>query len=167
VLSGLICFCRPLARVWLDFRCFSLDSNFRALVYFIVAISDLRMKVKHFRDLQVWQRSMALARSVYSLTVSFPKSETFGLTQQMRRAAVSVPSNIAEGRGRLTDKSFALFLSQARGSLNELETQLELSMQLGFAKGTQCSATLREIDEIARMLNALQRTLQHPAVDSV
>jgi four helix bundle protein len=82
------------------------------------------MKTRCFRDLQVWQRSMDLARNVYALTNSFPGSETFGLTSQFRRAAVSVPSNIAEGRGRLTDKSFAVFLAQARGSLYELETQI-------------------------------------------
>jgi four helix bundle protein len=123
------------------------------------------MKERHFRDLQVWQRSMALACSVYGITAHFPQAEKFGPTQQMRRAAVSVPSNIAEGRGRRTDKSFALFLSQARGSLNELETQLELSMQLGFAEAGQCSATLQEIDEIARMLNALQGTLQSASGD--
>jgi len=121
------------------------------------------MRVKHFRGLKVWQRSMALARGVYQLTALFPKSEIFGIVQQMRRAAVSVPSNIAEGHGRHTDRSFALFLRQARGSLNELETQLELSVQLGFAQTSQCSATLQEIDELARMLSALQATLVRPS----
>ena len=120
------------------------------------------MKVKHFRDLQVWQRSMGLARNIYSLTAGFPRSEKFGLTDQMRRAAVSVPSNIAEGHGRLSDKSFAVFLSQARGSLNELETQLELSTQLGFAQPAQCCAALQEIEELARMLNAFLPTLRRP-----
>ena len=120
------------------------------------------MKVKHFRDLQVWQRSMGLARNIYSLTAGFPRSERFGLTDQMRRAAVSVPSNIAEGHGRLSDKSFAVFLSQARGSLNELETQLELSTQLGFAQPAQCFAALQEIEELARMLNAFLPTLRRP-----
>jgi len=118
------------------------------------------MKTCHFRDLQVWQRAMSLARNVYVLTDSFPRTETFGLCQQMRRAAVSVPSNIAEGHGRLTDKSFALFISQARGSLNELETQMELSVQMGLAQGSSCSVTMDEIDELRRMLNALLRRLQ-------
>ena len=77
---------------------------------------------------------MSLAREVYSLTAAFPRSETFGITNQMRRAAVLVASNRAEGHGRLTDKSFAFFLSQARGSLNELATQLDLAVQLGFAE---------------------------------
>jgi four helix bundle protein len=90
------------------------------------------MKTKHFRDLLVWQRSMKLAQEIYSLTQGFPKNETFGLTSQLRRSAVSVPSNIAEGQGRLSDKSFAVFLGQARGSLFEMETQIELACGLGF-----------------------------------
>src|SRR5579875_2284019 len=93
----------------------------------------IHMKTRHFRDLQVWQKSMALAAAVYSLTDGFPKREVFGLTSQMRRSAVSVPSNIAEGHGRLSDPSFALFLGHARGSLYELETQTELAIQLVFA----------------------------------
>lgn len=113
------------------------------------------MKARHFRDLQVWQRAMSLARSVYALTESFPQTEAFGLCQQMRRAAVSVPSNIAEGHGRMTDKSFALFLSQARGSLNELETQLELSLLMGFTPGDSAKGAMREMDQLRRMLNAL------------
>jgi len=102
---------------------------------------------------------MSLARSVYALTERFPQTETFGLCQQMRRAAVSVPSNIAEGHGRLTDKSFALFLSQARGSLNELETQLDLSLLLGFTQGDSAKGAMREMDELRRMLNALLHEL--------
>ena len=105
---------------------------------------------------------MDLARSVYGLTAVFPPSEIFGLTQQMRRAAVSVPSNIAEGHGRLTDKSFALFLSQARGSLNELETQLELSIQMGFIQAAQCSRARRDIRELAMMLNSLLTVVRRP-----
>lgn len=113
------------------------------------------MKARHFRDLQVWQRSMRLARDVFSITAQFPKSQTFGLAAQMQRAAVSVPSNIAEGHGRLSNRSFALFLSQARGSLNELQTQIELAHQMGFADGGSCSKAIVEMEEIARMLNAL------------
>jgi four helix bundle protein len=124
------------------------------------------MKTKHFRDLQVWQHSMSLARSVYGLTQGYPQSEVFGLAQQMRRAAVSIPSNIAEGHGRLSDKSFALFLSQARGSLNELETQLELSIQLGFIEAAQCVSAIQKIDELARMLNALLTAVRRPSTQS-
>lgn len=113
------------------------------------------MKVRHYRDLQVWQRSMALARHVFLLTESFPRAQHFGLASQMQRAAVSVPSNIAEGHGRLTDRSFAQFLSQARGSLNELETQIELSRQLGFAAPAACQELMADANEIGKMLNAL------------
>lgn len=98
---------------------------------------------------------MALARDVFQLTAGFPKSQTFGLASQMQRAAVSIPSNIAEGHGRLTERSFALFLSQARGSLNELETQVELSSQMGFANPSICRKLLAEGEELAKMLNAL------------
>jgi four helix bundle protein len=111
------------------------------------------MKTRHFRDLQVWQRSMALAASIYTLTNRFPKREVFGLTAQMRRSAVSVPSHIAEGHGRLTDPGFALFLGHARGSLYELETQTELAIQLGFAEAAADKDALDLIHEVARMLN--------------
>jgi four helix bundle protein len=114
-----------------------------------------RMKTRCFRDLQVWQRSMELARKVYAVTNTFPRSETFGLTSQLRRAAVSVPSNIAEGRGRLTDKSFAVFLAQARGSLYELETQIELAASLGFADSQQADSLITEAAQIAAMIQSL------------
>jgi|SRR5580700_485408 four helix bundle protein len=113
------------------------------------------MKTQSFRNLQVWQRSMALARDIFRLTDAFPKSQLFGLTSQMQRCAVSVPSNIAEGHGRMTDKSFSLFLSQARGSLNELETQVELALRLQFAKPDESRLILQEITEVGKMLNAL------------
>lgn len=113
------------------------------------------MKARHFRDFQVWQRSMALARDGFGLTESFPKSQLFGLVSQMQRAAVSIPSNIAEGHGRLTDRSFAQFLSQARGSLNELETQIELARQLSFAAPAACQQLMTDANELGRMLNAL------------
>jgi four helix bundle protein len=113
------------------------------------------MKVRHFRDLQVWQGAMRLARDVFDFTEAFPRSQVFGLTSQMQRAAVSIPSNIAEGHGRLTDRSFAQFLSQARGSLNELETQAELARAMGFASAAASRKLLAEIEELAKMLNAL------------
>lgn len=98
---------------------------------------------------------MRLAQDVYRLTESFPKSELFGLTSQIRRAAVSVPSNIAEGRGRMSQKSFALFLSQARGSFYELETQVELARDLRFAEKNQADTIIAEAAEISRMLHGL------------
>jgi four helix bundle protein len=118
------------------------------------------MKAVHFRKLLIWQRSMELVVRVYRLTAVLPRSESFGLIDQMRRAAVSVPSNISEGHGRGSKKSFGLFLRQARGSLNELETQVELCVQLAFAKIDQCSEILREIDEIGRMPTAFESALR-------
>lgn len=103
---------------------------------------------------------MTLAAAIYALTDRYPKREIFGLTAQMRRAAVSVPSNIAEGHGRLSDRNLALFLGHARGSLYELETQTELAIQLGFAEQEAAAAILEQIHEIARMLNGLLATLR-------
>jgi len=106
---------------------------------------------------------MRLAQSVYEVTQSFPKQEMFGLTGQMRRAAVSIPSNIAEGQGRESDRSFALFLSQAGGSLYELETQLELARNLEMLSDMQTEKLLSEAAEIGRMLHGLRKTLRREA----
>lgn len=113
------------------------------------------MNTRNFHDLLVWQRSMGLARQIYALTAEFPKSELFGLSNQLRRAAVSVPSNIAEGHGRLTDKGFAAFLGQARGSLYEMQTQIELAGDLGFLSAENAQILMTEATDIARMLNGL------------
>lgn len=113
---------------------------------------ELSMENRHFRDLQVWQRSMALVGDMYTLTDHFPWSELFGLTSQIRRAAVSVPSNIAEGRGRMTEKSFAVFLSQTRGSLYELETQIELASDPGFTSKDRADAIIAQAAAISRMI---------------
>jgi four helix bundle protein len=118
------------------------------------------MKTRHFRDLEVWQRSMELAQAVYTASKDFPKSEIFGLAAQMRRAAVSVPSNIAEGHGRLTPKSFAVFLGQARGSLCELETQIELAGKLGYLPAEDVFHLLGEATAVAQMLNGFLRKLR-------
>jgi four helix bundle protein len=117
--------------------------------------NGIRMATRRFRDLQVWQRSMGLAREAYKMTSTFPRDERFGLTSQIRRCAVSVPSNIAEGRGRLTDKGFMVFLGQARGSLYELETQVELATEFGFVNSAQAQPILREAAEVGRMLEGL------------
>ena len=102
---------------------------------------------------------MRLARDIYNITETFPKTESFGLVMQLRRAAVSVPSNIAEGHGRLSDKSLRLFLSQARGSLFEIETQLELAAELRYADPQQTSLLIAHCGEVARMLNGLLRVV--------
>lgn len=113
-------------------------------------------KVKHYKDLIVWQKGMDLARRVYQLTMNFPPEEKFGLVAQMRRAAVSVPSNIAEGQARHTTREFLLFLSHAGGSLAELETQLLLSVDLGYCSQSRIGLVANEVGEIQRMLAAVR-----------
>jgi four helix bundle protein len=121
------------------------------------------MKTRQFRDLLVWQRSMQLVEAVYAATRTFPKEEMFGLAGQMRRAAVSVPSNIAEGQGRESLKSFAQFLVQAQGSLYELETQIELARNLGLIPSEAMSELLEGSGEIGRMLHGLRNALRRKA----
>ncbi len=102
---------------------------------------------------------MTLARDV-SVTKRFPKEELFGLSSQMRRAAVSVPSNIAEGQGQSTDKGFILFLSHARGSLYELETQTELAQSLGYMDTKQMDRVLSGCQEVGRMVHGLMNSMR-------
>src|SRR5256885_2450253 len=103
-----------------------------------------------FRDLIVWQKSKALAKKIYKLTKNFPKEEVFGLTSQIRRAAVSIPANIAEGKGRGTQKDFCHFLVQARGSLFEVETLAELASDLGYFVILDQQEIQGDYDEIGR-----------------
>ncbi len=116
-------------------------------------------RTRHFRDLIAWQKSMELARKIYTLTANFPKTEQYGLVSQMRRCAVSVPSNIAEGHGRLTDPVLRTFLSQARGSVFELETQLQLAADLGFSSAKSAEVLMQDCNEVARILNGLLKVL--------
>ena len=116
-------------------------------------------KPKHYKDLLVWQKGMLLARLVYKLTINFPADERYGLTSQLRRAAVSVPSNIAEGQARQGTKEFVQFLSHAQGSLAEVETQLLLSVDLGFARQEGVQSALQEVYELQKMIVALKRKL--------
>ena len=90
------------------------------------------MPVQHYRELLVWQRAMDLVEAVYRLTGHFPSTQIYGLTSQLRRAAVSVPSNIAEGQGRSTTRDFLHHLSMAQGSLFEAETQISIGQRLGY-----------------------------------
>jgi four helix bundle protein len=106
-------------------------------------------------QLRVWQDAMVLVRRVYEISASFPAEERFGLTAQMRRSAVSVPSNIAEGAARGSSKEFARFLSIARGSLSELDTQLRIAHDLGFA---DTRGLLQTVDSIFAMLAGLARS---------
>lgn len=134
--------------------------DFRALAPRGSRACNVCMKCTHFRDLQVWQRSMTLAQAVYAATRELPKEEMFGLTSQLRRSAVSIPSNIAEGQGRDSDKSFALFLTQAQGSLYELETQIELARNLRMMGAGPAKQLLTEASEIGRMIHGLLRALR-------
>ncbi len=116
-----------------------------------------------YRDLLVWQKGMALVREVYILTKEFPDEERFGLISQMRRAAVSIPSNIAEGQARHTTREFIQFISHAEGSLAELDTQIRVSIELGFcpdALAARPASLLQLADELRRMLNSLRRKLE-------
>jgi four helix bundle protein len=118
------------------------------------------MRTRNYRELVVWQRGMQLAREVYRQTGLLPKSEVFGLQSQMRRAAVSIPSNIAEGHGRLSDQLFRVFLAQARGSLCELETQVQLCEDLEFIEAVQAKGLSDLCNEVARMINGLLKSLK-------
>ena len=116
--------------------------------------------MKDHKDLIVWQKSMELTRIIYTLTKRFPQGEIFGLTNQIRRAVDSIPSNIAEGFGRNSDKQFIHFLKIAKGSAAELETQLLISRDLSYLTAKDAKSTLALYDEIARMLGALIRNIE-------
>jgi four helix bundle protein len=120
------------------------------------------MGVRNYRDLIVWQKAMDLVSLVYQFTESFPQKEVFGLTNQLRRAAVSIPSNIAEGQGRNTNRDFRHYLSMARGSLQEVETQLELARRLGYLIETKLTEIIELSSEVARLINGLSRALADP-----
>jgi four helix bundle protein len=110
---------------------------------------------QRFQDLTVWQRAVKMAVGTYAVTKCFPSSEIYGLTSQMRRAAVSVASNIAEGRGRLTEGEFRQFLGQAQGSNCELQTQIEVARHLRFATEEQLNDVAGLSVEVGKMLSAL------------
>src|SRR5579863_9769822 len=113
-----------------------------------------------YRDLEVWQAAMELAVQVYRLTAMFPKEERYGLTSQIRRAAVSVPSNIAEGKGRSSDKELIQFLCHSRGSLFEIETQLAIGERLGYSTKEECDEVRGETARIGQMINGLIRSVR-------
>lgn len=114
--------------------------------------------IKSYRELKVWQKAMDFAEHVYKVQRDFPAEERYGLCDQLRRAVVSIPSNIAEGRGRDTAKDFSHFLALARGSLNEVATQLELAVRLGYLDSG--SGLYEESQEIRKMLNAMIERLK-------
>ena len=119
----------------------------------------VRPIVQSYRDLVVWKKSMAPVLDVYRLTQSFPRIETYGLTSQLRRAAVSVPSNIAEGQARLSTGEFRQFLGNARGSLMEVETQILIARDLGYLAHDASEHLLAKAAEVGRILNGLLASL--------
>ncbi len=118
---------------------------------------------KHYKELIVWQKSMDLVESVYTLTKLLPSDERFSLTDQMHRAVVSIPSNIAEGHGRQTEKEYKQFLSIAKGSVSELETQLLICVRLKYLTSQQTEPVLAVCDEIRRMLTKIITSFQFPS----
>jgi four helix bundle protein len=116
-------------------------------------------EIKSYRDLRVWQRSVDFAAQLYQTTATFPQSEMYGLTNQMRRASVSIASNIAEGHARPT-KDYARFLAIALGSLNELETQLEISRRVGYLSDDAHATLTPELEIIGKQIINLRKTLR-------
>jgi four helix bundle protein len=112
-----------------------------------------------YRKLKIWQKGMELMKMIYELSRLFPKEEMFGLTSQMRRAAISIPSNIAEGSQRTSNKEFANFVLIAKGSLAELETQVLGAQMLQYGKGKIFDDVLLRLDELSRMLHAFHNQL--------
>ena len=119
--------------------------------------------IRSYRDLIAWQKARALVKSIYVLAERFPKHELYGLTQQVRRAGVSVPSNIAEGYGRGTRKDYVHFLHAARGSLYEVETQLFLAQDLGYLPESVAATSLERIAGCSKLLHGLIASLQRDA----
>jgi len=114
--------------------------------------------LKSYKELIVWQKSMVLVKELYRLTESFPENEKYGLTSQMRRASISIPSNIAEGWGRLSRKNYVQFLRISRGSLFELETQILITKELNYINDSETIENL--ITEISKMLNSLIKKIE-------
>lgn len=112
--------------------------------------------VTSYKDLIVWQKSRILVKEIYIVTGKLPPSELYGLTMQMRRAAISIPSNIAEGFGRKSNKEYAQFFSIAYGSVLELETQLILATDLKFIQEKECEYLQQIVQEVAKMLNKMK-----------
>lgn len=120
------------------------------------------MTVKRYCDLVAWQKAMDLVEEVYKISKGFPKEELYGLTNQLRRAAVSVPSNIAEGQSR-GSRDFVRFLSIAQGSLSEVETQMEIAVRLGYTKNADLTRFDDLVAEVGRLLNGLSNSIEKHA----
>ena len=116
-------------------------------------------QIRNFNDLEAWKKSRVLVRVIYEATAAFPAAEVYGLTQQLRRAAVSVPSNIAEGYGRGARSDYIRFLRMARGSLYEIQTQLLLAQDLGYVTEAKVSPLMMQAAECCRILQGLLKGL--------
>ncbi len=116
------------------------------------------MELEHhgYRDLRAWQQAMGLVTEIYKVTRTFPKHEIYGLVSQIRRAAVSIPSNLAEGHGRNSKNEFRQFIGQARGSLSEVETQIEIARNLGYIEAAIADALMAQAGAIGKMLTGLR-----------
>jgi four helix bundle protein len=121
------------------------------------------MQIESHRDLHAWQRAMEYVVEIYKLSSSFPKEELYGLTSQLRRAAVSVPANIAEGHSRATAKDYASFLAISRGSLMESQTLLQIAVRLGFISDSSCMSAFQLCEETSKMLTSLRSRLLESA----
>ena len=115
--------------------------------------------MNNYRDLKVWQMAMTLTENIYLATQSFPPRETYALANQLQRAAVSIPSNIAEGHARSSTKDYMRFVSISQGSLAEAETQLELAHRLGYIPQPELLCLLEQTNEVGRMLHGLRSAL--------
>jgi len=123
-------------------------------------VTSEEFKTRGYKDLLVWQKGMLLVKGIYRLTLSFPSDEKFGLTSQMRRAAVSIPSNIAEGQARRSTGEFIQFVSHAEGSVAELDTQLLIAVDLSYCSSSEAQTLFDLLLELRKMLNSLRRKLQ-------
>jgi four helix bundle protein len=119
------------------------------------------MPVQNYRELIVWQKAMDLVEAIYAATREFPREEVYGLTSQLRRAAVAIPSNIAEGQGRRTTQEFLHFLSIAYGSLREVETQVMIATRLRYMSEDTATRLLELAGEVGRLINGLSNALAH------
>ncbi len=115
--------------------------------------------MRQYQDLIAWQKAMDLVVAVYKATEGFPRHEMFGLTNQVRRAAVSIPSNIAEGQARDTTRDFLRYLATARGSLQELETQILIASRLAYIQEHDTAQLIERVKEVGRLLGGLSRSL--------
>ncbi|HET7842437.1 MAG TPA: four helix bundle protein [Terriglobia bacterium] len=126
---------------------------------------EWRVEMQGHQDLVVWQKSMDLVVEIYRLTRTFPKSETYGLSSQLQRAAVSIPSNIAEGQALKQTPAYMRHLSIASGSVAELETQIEIARRLGYLP-VECKPLFQRMNEVGRLLSGLRRSLRERVHDA-